>query len=103
MMRRGNPRLSQSENVRSSATSADETPQAPTPAGTPRMQEGPNVLQRVTGSSSDIRPSACLAECCDNSVFVELTVDPGQVPEARGGERLYLMVIVIEQSQVELL
>jgi hypothetical protein len=67
------------------------------------MQEDLDVVQRIGGGPADVGPDPCLTERGDYSVFVELTVDPCQVPEARGGERLHLMVIVIEERKVEIL
>jgi hypothetical protein len=67
------------------------------------MQGKLDVIQCIVGSSPDVGPGTRLAECDDYTIFVELTVDPCQVPEARGGERLHLAVIVIEQGEIELL
>ncbi|MBQ0978283.1 hypothetical protein KBX34_09210 [Micromonospora sp. M61] len=45
-----------------------------------------------------MRPGAHVAECGYYPIFVELTVDPREVPEASGCKRLHLVVMVIEQS-----
>ena len=67
------------------------------------MQEGLDVIQRVGGSSPEVGPGARSVEGNDYPIFVQHTVDPCEVPEACGGERLHLSVIVIEQNKVELL
>lgn len=62
------------------------------------MQEDLYVFQRVAGSPPDVRPGAYVTECGDYPIFVELTVNPREVPEASGCKRLYLVVRVIEQG-----
>ncbi|MEU7923461.1 hypothetical protein [Micromonospora zamorensis] len=45
-----------------------------------------------------MRPGAHVAEGGDYTIFVELTVNPREVPEASGCKRLHLVVMVIEQG-----
>lgn len=73
------------------------------PARTPRVQEELDVLQRVGGSTPDMRPDTPFTQGGDDQPLVKSTVDPCQVSKAGGGERLHLVVIVIQQSQVEIL
>ncbi|WP_159079503.1 hypothetical protein [Plantactinospora sp. BC1] len=67
------------------------------------MQEQLDVLQRVGHGPSDVRPSARLAQRDDDTILVESTVNPREMPEAGGGERLDLVIVMVEQGQVELL
>lgn len=67
------------------------------------MQESLDILQRVAGRTPDVRSGSHPPKCGNDAVLVELTVDPCQVPQASGGKRLHLAVIVVEQEQVEIL
>jgi hypothetical protein len=67
------------------------------------MQEGLDILQRVSGRTPDVRSGSHLPKCGNYTVFVELTANPCQVSQASGGKRLHLAVIVVEQKQVEIL
>lgn len=82
---------------------AGESPQPSTPARTLRVQEEFDVLQGVGGSTLNMRADTPFTQGGDDQPFVKSTVDPGQVSEAGGGERLHLVVIVIQQGQVEIL
>ena len=67
------------------------------------MQERLDVIQRIGGSSPDVRPCTRSAERSEHSVLVERAVNPCEVAEAGGGECLHLTVIVIEQDKVKIL
>ncbi|GGO22277.1 hypothetical protein GCM10011576_41420 [Micromonospora parathelypteridis] len=67
------------------------------------MQEELDVLQGVGGSTPNMRSDRPFTLGGEDAPLVEPTVDPCQVSKAGGGERLHLVVIVIQQSQVEIL
>ena len=67
------------------------------------MQEELDILQRIARGTPDVGSDAHLPKRGAYAGFVELTVNPCHVPEAGGGQRLRLVVIVVEQSQVEIL
>jgi len=47
-------------------------------------------------AAADVGPAAGEAQRCDDTILVELAVDPRQVPKAGGGERLHLLVVVFK-------
>ncbi|MEV6306107.1 hypothetical protein AB0M02_42315 [Actinoplanes sp. NPDC051861] len=67
------------------------------------MQEDLDILPCVASSPPDVGPSTCLTKRRDYAILVKSAVNPRHVPQAGSGERLDLVVFMIEQGQVEVL
>ncbi|MET8251613.1 hypothetical protein [Micromonospora sp. NPDC005197] len=67
------------------------------------MEEDLDVLQRVGGGTGDVWQRPGSAQSGDHPAFIQLTVDPREMPQARRGERTDLAIVVFEQPKVQFL